>query len=73
MACLTDEQKAFRIRKLKTRFCTLDVNGNGYVTSEDYDELAKRFIERGKLAGEQATRLKKAVQVHYSPTELFTH
>ena len=74
MEGLTEEQKAFRIRKLKTRFCTLDVNRNGYVTVEDYDELAKRFIEYGKLTGEQVTRLKKAVQVHnFGSTELYLH
>ena len=65
MEGLTEEQKAFRIRKLKTRFHTLDLDRNGYISTEDYDKLIKRWIEYGKLTGEQVPRLKKAVQVHW--------
>ena len=63
MEGLTEEQKAFRIRKLKTRFRVLDVDRNGFMSAEDYDELARRFIEKAKLSGEQVTRLKKSFQV----------
>ena len=63
MEGLTEEQKAFRTRKLKTRFRVLDANRNGFVSAEDFDELATRFIEKVKLSGEQVTRLKKSLQV----------
>ena len=63
MEGLTEEQKAFRTRKLKTRFRVLDANRKGFVSAEDFDELAKRFIEKVKLSGVQATRLKKSLQV----------
>ena len=63
MEGLTAEQKAFRVRKLKTRFNALDINGDGFVSAEDYEELAKKFIEYGRLSGEQVTRLQKGVQV----------
>ena len=66
MEGLTEEQKAFRIRKMKTRFRVLDVNRNGFVSTEDFDELAKRFIEKAKLSGEQVTRLQKSLQVCFS-------
>ena len=56
MEGLTDEQRAFRIRKLKTRFSRLDNNGDGSVTVEDYDELIKKFIDYGDLSEEQVTR-----------------
>ena len=64
MAAFTEAQRAFQIRKMKTRFRTLDITQNGYVSVEDYDEMARRFIEYGKLNAGQAARVKKATQVH---------
>lgn len=60
---LTEEQKAFHRRKLKTRFMLLDVNRSGYISVEDWQELARRFVEYGKLTGEAEKRLKKRIQV----------
>ena len=60
---LTEEQKAFHRRKLKTRFMLLDVNRRGYISVEDWHELARRFVEYGKLTGEAEKRLKKRIQV----------
>ena len=60
---LTEEQKAFQTRKMKTRFTQMDINGDGYISVEDYRELEKRFIEYGKLSGEAEQRLRKQIQV----------
>ena len=59
---LTDKQKAFFRRKMKTRFEKPDVNKTGYLSIEDYQELIRRFIEYGKLSGEDEQRLHKAMQ-----------
>ena len=60
---LTEEQKAFHTRKMKTRFVRMDVNGDSYISVEDYRELEKRFIEYGRLTGEAEQRLRKQIQV----------
>ena len=59
---LTDKQKAFLLRKLKTRFERMDIDKNGYISIEDYQELARRFVEYGKLSGEDEQRIRKAMQ-----------
>ena len=59
---LTDKQKAFLLRKLKTRFERMDIDKNGYISIEDYQELARRFVEYGKLSGEDEQRIRKALQ-----------
>ena len=58
---LTEEQKAFRLRKLRTCFARLDVDGDGYITTEDYKEMAKRFIEQGKLDDKKGKEITKAL------------
>ena len=60
---LTLDQNAFLERKLKTRFFHLDVNGDGYISTEDYKELGNRFIDYGKLVGEEKQRMKRMIQV----------
>ena len=59
---LSDKQKAFFRRKMKTRFERMDIDKNGYLSIEDYNELTKRFIEYGKLSGEDEQRIHKAMQ-----------
>ena len=59
---LTDKQKTFLLRKMKTRFERMDIDKNGYLSIEDYQELARRFIEYGKLSGEDEQRIHKAMQ-----------
>ena len=46
---------------MKTRFQKLDVNKTGYISVEDYQELIGRFIEYGKLSGEDEQRLCKTM------------
>ena len=62
---LTLEQNSFLNRKLRTRFFRIDVNGDGYISTEDYEELGKRFIDYGKLVGEEEQRMKRMIQVRY--------
>ena len=45
---------------MKTRFERIDIDKNGYLSIEDYQELARRFIEYGKLSGEDEQRIHKA-------------
>ena len=59
---LTDKQKAFFARKMKTTFVKLDVNKTGYLSIEDYQELTRRFIEYGKLSREDEQRIQKAME-----------
>ena len=59
---LTDKQKAFFARKMKTAFVKLDVNKTGYLSIEDYQELTRRFIKYGKLSREDEQRIQKAME-----------
>ena len=68
---LTEEQKVFHSRKMKTRFAQMDINGDGYISVEDYRELEKRFIEYGRLTGEAEQRLRKQMQVLVSCSVYF--
>ena len=47
------EQQAFRLRKLRTCFAAQDLDNDGYLTTEDFKLMAKRFIEYGKLDKER--------------------
>ena len=55
---MTEEERAYHTRKMRTRFLRMDINGDGYVTVEDYEELEKRFIEYGNLTAEQEQSMK---------------
>ena len=57
---LTEEHNAFRLRKLRTCFNGLDVDNDGYITTEDFEEMAKRFIEYGKLDEKRRTGITKS-------------
>ena len=54
---LTGDQRAFRLRKLRTCFASHDLDKNGYITIEDFKEAAKRFIEYGKLDEKRAKEM----------------
>jgi len=56
---LTEEQKAFRLRKLRTCFASHDIDKDGYITIDDFKEGAKRCIEYGKLKEEKAKETTK--------------
>ena len=58
---LTEEQKAFLVRKWKTYFLVQDVNKDGYLSTADYDEIAKRFVKFGKLDEKKGKEVAKAL------------
>ena len=60
MEAKTKQQQEFRARKFKTRFVRMDTNGDGYLTAEDYDLKAEKFINYGKLVGEDKAQLLKS-------------
>ena len=65
---LTEQQKAFLQRKWKTWFKAQDVNRNGYLSFEDFEEMGKRFVEYGKLdekKGKEITKQLIDLLIHY--------
>ena len=57
---LTEEQQAFLLRKLRTWFAAQDVDKNGYITAEDFEEIAKRFVKYGKLEEKKGKEITEA-------------
>ena len=51
---LTQKQKDYHLRKMKTRMSRMDVNKDGYFSREDFEALGKRLAEYGGLTKEQA-------------------
>ena len=48
------EQKAYHLRKMKTRYARLDVDNDAHITLADYELMAKRMVEHGKLSKDKA-------------------
>ena len=63
---LTVKQKTYLLRKMKTRFEQMDIDKNGYLSVEDYQELARHLIEYGKLSGEDEQKIHKVMQDVYT-------
>ena len=42
------------LRKRKTLFKLIDIDHDGFLTKQDYDGIADRFIKKGNLGGEAA-------------------
>ena len=40
----SDKQKAYHLRKMRTRMVKLDVNKDGYISLEDYILMAERVV-----------------------------
>ena len=51
---------------MKTRFEQMDIDKNGYLSVEDYQELARHLIEYGKLSGEDEQKIHKVMQDVYT-------
>ena len=64
MQSLTVEQKAYHLRKMRTRFTRFDVNKDGHITLDDFRIIANRVVEYGKLPKDRADI------VHATYTEL---
>ena len=54
MESFTAEQKAYHLRKIRTRYARLDVDKDGYITLADYELMAKKMVEYGKLSKDKA-------------------
>ena len=55
----TEKQKAFHLRKMKTRMARMDVNKDGYISREDYELIGKKLAEYSGLKGVQAESVRK--------------
>lgn len=53
-----DAQSDFWVRKMKTHFARVDINGDGVVTAGDFEQMADRFIDAGGLDDEAAGSLR---------------
>jgi Ca2+-binding EF-hand superfamily protein len=42
---VTEQQKAYHLRKVRTRLQRLDINQDGYISREDFELMGKRLIE----------------------------
>ena len=55
----TPEQKAYHLRKMRTRMFRMDVNKDGFISREDYELMGIRLAEHSGMTGEQAETAKK--------------
>ena len=53
----TEQQKAYHLRKMKTRAARLDINKDGFISREDYEIMSKRLSEYSNLTEEQAKKI----------------
>ena len=56
MSNTTEEQRAYHLRKMRTRFTRLDLNNDGFISREDYDLMATKLLEYSKMGEEESTR-----------------
>ncbi|CAB3983970.1 sarcoplasmic calcium-binding [Paramuricea clavata] len=61
MSNLTDKQREFHLQKMRTRFNRLDLNQDGFISREDYELMATKLQEYGKLDEEKAERTRNAI------------
>lgn len=58
---LTEEQRAYHLRKIRTRYERMDINKDGYLSREDYELMSKRLIENtSEITSEQADKVRNA-------------
>ena len=55
----TAEQRAYHLRKMKTRYARsrFDVDNDANITLDDYELIAKRMVEYGKLSKDKADKV----------------
>ena len=49
----TEQQKAYHLRKMRTRMARMDINKDGYISREDYELMGKKLAEYSGMKGEQ--------------------
>ncbi|XP_064399153.1 luciferin-binding protein-like [Halichondria panicea] len=57
----TEQQKAYHLRKMRTRAARLDINKDGFISREDYEIMSKRLAEYSKVTEEQAKKIRDSV------------
>lgn len=50
----TERQRAFHLRKMRTRLRRMDYNEDGYISREDYDLMGRKLAEYSEMTDEQA-------------------
>ena len=60
MSSFTEKQRAYHLLKMRTRFNRLDLNHDGFISREDYELMAKKLQQYGKLNAEDAESTRKA-------------
>lgn len=53
----TAEQRAYHLRKMKTRYTRIDVTKDANITLDDYELMAKRMVEYGNLPKDKADKV----------------
>ena len=61
-ATVTDAQRAYHMRKMRTRLVRLDVNKDGKISAKDFELISDRIIELGKLNEEQAKKVREGME-----------
>ena len=56
---VTEEQKAYHLRKMRTRMSRLDINQDGYISREDFELMGKKLAEHSGMTQEQAVATTK--------------
>ena len=62
MSGITDKQRAYHLRKMRTRLARLDVNKDGKISAKDFELISDRMIELGKLNEEQAKKVRAGME-----------
>ena len=57
----TEQQKAYHLRKMRTRAARLDINKDGFISREDYEIMSKRLSEYSKVTEEQAKKIRDSL------------
>ncbi|KAF2368692.1 EF-hand domain [Trinorchestia longiramus] len=55
-------QSEFWLRKMRTHHVAMDVNRDGFVSWDDFEQIIKRFTETGLLTGDQRHSFEEAVK-----------
>ena len=60
MAQLTQKQRAFHLQKMRRRMNTLDVNRDGFISREDYEQMATKLSYYRELSEDKAQLTRNA-------------
>ena len=56
---LTERQKAFHLKKMRTHLKRLDYNEDGHISREDYDLMARKLAEYSEMTDKQSVSVCK--------------